>query len=155
VTVRIRIATSNDIDLIVSRRLEFLASVRGPDYRMPAGFEAATRSFVAAERDGGRLHTWIAEDDGVFLGIVSIMLWARPPQPEDLRTAEAYIINMYVPPNNQRRGIGRLLLDECIDSADQLGIRKFLLHSTEEGRRLYQARGFEAKSNWMELPVKP
>ena len=45
------------------------------------------------------------------------------------------------------------LLAACLASAEELGIRKFLLHSTEAGRALYTATGFKQKENWMELPV--
>lgn len=151
--VRIRSATSSDVELVVSSRLAFLREVRGDDYRMPSGFEQKTRSFIVAESGAGRLHTWIAEEHGALVGIVSMLLWPRPPQPEDLRSTEAYIINMHVPPEHQRRGIGRSLLDCCIDSAEVFGIRKFLLHSTDQGRPLYDSVGFTPKANWLELPV--
>lgn len=152
--VVVRSATPEDLETAVSRRIEFLAAVRGPDFRPSGDLIERTRSFVVAEQGAGRLHTWIAEDGPEFVGIVSLLLWPRPPQPEDFRTTEAYIINMYVPPAYRRRGIGRRLLDGCQQSAEELGIRKFLLHSTDEARGLYESSGFAPKTNWMELPVQ-
>lgn len=50
-----------------------------------------------------------------------------------------------MPPHQQRRGIGKRLLEHCLNSAKELGIGRFVLHSTDAGRRLYessiQARG--------------
>jgi ribosomal protein S18 acetylase RimI-like enzyme len=155
VTVTVRAATVEDLETVVSLRVDFLGAVRGPDFRPSDGFVERTRSFVMAEHHGGRLHTWIAEEGSEPVGIVSVLLWSRPPQPEDARTTEAYIINMYVPPAHQRQGIGRRLLDCCLESAEELGIRKFLLHSTDEGQALYESSGFAPKVNWMELPVSP
>lgn len=55
----IRNATSAGIDLVVSSRLDFLREVRGPDRPNAADLEFETRSFIVAESDAGRLHTWI------------------------------------------------------------------------------------------------
>ncbi len=147
----LRKATLADLDIIVRERLAFLAEVRGPDYEVPPGFAAETQSFTQAETAGGRLHTWIADVDDEVAGIVSLLLWFRPPKPEDRRTAEAYIINMYVHAQHQRQGVGRRLLQAALDSGGELGIRKFLLHATDEGQALYESAGFAPKSGWMEL----
>ena len=152
-TVVVRPATLEDLETVVSGRIEFLGGAREPGFRPSDDFVERTRLFVVAEQDAGRLHTWIAEDGPEFVGIVSMLLWSRPPQPEDIRTTDAYIINMYVPPAHQRQGIGRRLLGRCLNSAEQFGIRKFLLHSTDEGRDLYTSNGFAPKMNWLELPV--
>ncbi|CAN5781466.1 hypothetical protein BH23ACT2_BH23ACT2_17680 [soil metagenome] len=154
-TFIVRTATRDDLEIVVSCRIAFLGSVRGPDFRPSGGFVERTRSFIQAEHQAGRLHTWIAEDRADIVGIVSVLLWPRPPQPEDGRIIEAYIINLYVPPAHERRGIGRQLLEHCLNSAEELGIRKFLLHATDEGRSLYDAMGFGPKPDWMELPVPP
>ncbi len=61
---------------------------------------------------------------------------------------------MYVPPAHRRRGIGGLLLDRCLAIAQELGVRKLLLHSTNEARGVYESRGFAPKANWMERPVR-
>jgi GNAT superfamily N-acetyltransferase len=153
--VTVRTATVEDLETVVSLRVDFLGAVRGPDFRPSDDFVERTRSFVVAEHHGGRLHTWMAEEGSEPVGIVSMLLWSRPPHPEDARTTEAYIINMYVLPAQQRRGIGRRLLDCCLQSAAELGIRKFLLHSTAEGHVLYESSGFAPKVNWMELPTSP
>lgn len=152
-SVLVRSATPEDIETVVSRRIEFLGAARGPEFRPSDDLIERTHSFVVAEQRAGRLHTWIAEDGPEFVGIVSVLLWPRPPQPEDTRTTEAYIINMYVPPANRRRGIGKRLLDACQQSAREFGIRKFLLHSTDQARGLYESNGFAPKANWMELHV--
>ena len=151
--IAIRTSTASDIGLLVSSRLSFLKEVRGSDLRGVADLEGETRSFISAESDAGRLHTWIAEDDGDFAGIVSVLLWPRPPRPEDLRVIVGYIINMYVPPHHQRRGIGQRLLDECLASSQDLGISKFVLHTTDDGLRLYESNGFTQPPDYMELLI--
>ena len=152
--VIIRFATPEDLNTVVSRRIEFLGEVRAPDFRPTDELIEKTRSFVSVEQSAGRLHTWLAEDGHEFVGIVSMLLRPRPPQPEDTRTTEAFVINMYVPAAYRRQGIGRRLLDACLESSEQFGIRKFLLHSTDQARELYASSGFVPDANWMELSVR-
>lgn len=124
-TAVVRPTTGNEIEMVASQRIEFLRAVRGRDFRPSQDLVERTCSWVAAEQRAGRLHTWIAEDGPEFVGMVSLLLWPRPPQPEDDRTVEGYIINMYVPPNHRRQGIGRRLLEHCLAAADEHGVRKF------------------------------
>ena len=84
--------------------------------------------------------------DRVDAAVVPAAAPARP------RFPDAYIINMYVVPEHQGNGIGRLLLDTCLATADEFGIGKFLLHTTDEGRPLYESAGFAANANWLERP---
>ena len=152
VTAVIRKATVADVDLVVSSRLDFLRAVRSTEILDgEAQLAAKTRSFVRAEFEAERLHTWIAEQPGEFLGIVSLLLWSRPPRPGNLRVADGYIINMYVRPDRQRQGIGGLLLAECLQNGRELGVARFVLHSTDEGRHLYESIGFRPTQNWMTL----
>ena len=80
-----------------------------------------------------------------------MLLWPRPPLPENERTTEAMITNMFVRPSHQRQGIGRRLLEQCIAAADQFKIGCFLLQTTLEGRSLYTSAGFTPTADWMEL----
>jgi len=149
----IRKATSSDTELVISSRLDFLRDVRGTGFEASSDLTARTRSFVIAESDGGRLHTWVAEEAERFAGIVSLLLWPRPPRPEDSRVFDGYIINMFVPPDRQRQGIGKQLLERCLASAPELGIGRFVLHTTDEGRQLYESTGFRHTQKWMHLAV--
>ena len=76
-----------------------------------------------------------------------------PPRPEDLRTIEGLVINMYVQQSERTKGIGGLLLRACVDSAAQYGIRRLNLYATTDGRPLYSAAGFIAKDDWMVLDL--
>lgn len=148
--VVVRRADRRDVDEVVRQRLAFLATVRDDMNETDEDFAAATHRFVEDEVAAGRMHSWLAEHDGACVGIVSMLLWARPPRPHDRGTRDAYIINMYVVPERQGQGIGRRLLDACLAVADEFGIGKFLLHATDDGRPLYESSGFTANSNWLE-----
>lgn len=150
--VVVRKATQNDLIAVIDLRLEFLGHVRGPDYQAPLAFIEKTVDFAEQKFGSNQLHIWLAEDSqGVGVGVVWMLLWPRPPLPENGRTTEAMITNMYVRPSHQRQGIGRRLLDECLATADHYQIGCFLLQTTDQARALYTSAGFIPTAEWMEL----
>ena len=62
-------------------------------------------------------------------------------------------MNMYVGPAHRRRGIAQALLDEVIAAAPDLGLRGLFLHTTTEGRPVYEAAGFVDDPRVMLLPT--
>ena len=80
--VVVRRADASDVDEVVRQRLAFLSVVRDDMDESDADFAAATRRFVEDENAAGRMHSWLAEHDGACVGIVSMLLWSRPPRPE-------------------------------------------------------------------------
>jgi GNAT superfamily N-acetyltransferase len=85
------------------------------------------------------------------VGVVTMLLLDLAPRPEDTSGLEGYLINMFVVPGHRRRGVGRQLLAECHREARELGLRRLLLHATDDGRSLYERAGFTPNSRWMEL----
>lgn len=64
-------------------------------------------------------------------------LWAK--------AGDAYLEELYVVPEQRRRGIGRALLNAAIDAARDAGANHFELTTGEtdtEARGLYESRGF-------------
>lgn len=123
--------------------------------KLPRSLTDETRSFLDRAQRSGSLHSWLAEDAGNCQGIVSVLLHDVPPLPEDSRTRQGLIINMYVLPEERQRGVGRALLEACLGSAPELGIRKFYLRATDDGRPMYLQTGFASDGNWMELKQPP
>ncbi|UDY36106.1 GNAT family N-acetyltransferase [Dermatobacter hominis] len=152
-TVAVRPAVEADLDLVVALRIEFLREVRGGDLDLSAECLVQTRSFVEREVRAGRLLTWLAFNGEEPVGVVSLLLWPRPPLPEDPRSFEGYVINMYVTPGARRHGLGRELMSVCTDGARDAGARSLRLHPTAAGRPLYEAEGFTDTTRWMELPL--
>lgn len=61
----------------------------------------------------------------------------------DPATDPARIRAFFVHPNWARRGIGRMLLDACVDAARGAGFTSLMLVATLPGLPLYRAYGFE------------
>jgi len=62
----------------------------------------------------------------------------------DPATDPARIRAFFVHPAWARRGIGRMLLDACVDAARAAGFSRLVLTATLPGEPLYRACGFEA-----------
>lgn len=157
--MQIRPAGRGDLDRLSHLRLEFLADVHGvPVSALTDELLEPTRTFTTSTFDAGQLHSWLAVDagdgsdgDGELAGGVSVVLMPAPPRPGDVRAWEGYVINMYVRPPWRRRGLGRQLFDACLSGAPALGVRRFFLMATPDGRPLYEENGFATNDTWLEL----
>ncbi|SCG56363.1 ribosomal protein S18-alanine N-acetyltransferase [Micromonospora inositola] len=82
-------------------------------------------------------HYLVATDDGELLGYAGLTV--VPPD-------EAWVQNIAVRRDAQRRGIGRLLLEALLAEADRRGARSTLLEVAADNgpaQRLYATYGFE------------
>ena len=154
-SITIRRADERDLDTVVGLRLRFLSAVRGDDHVPSPEFAAATRSFLEREASLGRAATWLAEQAGRAVGLLTLLIWPRPPLPDDDRTFDGYVINMFVEPPSQGQGIGRRLMDTCLEGATTLGVRTISLVPTEAGRPLYESNDFEPQTGRMARLVPP
>jgi GNAT superfamily N-acetyltransferase len=64
--------------------------------------------------------------------------------PLDPATEAARIRAFFVDPGSARRGLGRLLFDQCLTDARTTGFRRLELMATLPGEPLYRALGFAA-----------
>ncbi len=87
-------------------------------------------------------------------GAITVLLAGDPPAGFALfrlrpslwaKAGDAYLEELYVVPEQRRRGIGRALLEASIETARQAGANHFELTTGEtdkEARALYESRGF-------------
>lgn len=77
-------------------------------------------------------HYWVAEEEGRVLGGCGIYPTERLPE------GCVELVKFYLLPESRGRGIGKELLEKCIDSAKDSGYRQIYLESFPElGRALY------------------
>jgi GNAT superfamily N-acetyltransferase len=70
-----------------------------------------------------------------------------------LRRADGYIMSIFTKPAFRRRGISRALLGLAIEEARKRGLRRLVLHPTDDGRPLYESLGFRPYRTVMLLPL--
>jgi len=86
-----------------------------------------------------------ADPGGVLLGGVTYVSGPADPYSEDLREGEAGIRMLAVDPAMQGHGVGRALVEWCVERARLDGRRRMMLHTTESmpaAVRLYERMGF-------------
>lgn len=86
------------------------------------------------------VETWLVVDAGVPIGCGTFV-----------RTAHNVgIYCMSTPPEHQKRGIGRAVLEHAMQQYQDAGVTSFTLEATAQGRHLYEQAGFHTL---MEAPV--
>ncbi|MGW5365475.1 N-acetyltransferase family protein [Actinopolymorpha pittospori] len=154
--MQIRRAVAADVGIISAFRISFVADVRGvaesslSDSFVRATRESHERGFVA-----GRLRAWLAAEGEGVVGVATVLVDEVPPRPEDDRQLQGFVTNLYVRPEQRGRGIGRQLMEACAQDALESGVRMLGLHTTDDGRRLYEKLGFRDQTSWLELAVDP
>jgi ribosomal protein S18 acetylase RimI-like enzyme len=95
-----------------------------------------------------------------ILGCVTFVPDVSSPWAELLGPGEAGVRMLAVDPAAQGRGVGRALLNACIERGRQLGRGGLFLHSTpwmEAAHHLYESAGFVRvpERDWLPMPEVP
>ena len=150
--VEIRIATNDDIELLMSSRLEMLKVVNN----LPADYEYS-EEIVRESRDyflNGDHITVLAVDDGEVIGCASMsFMWIMPTfsHPTGKR---AHLMNVYTRSEYRRQGIARKMVNMLIDETWKRGATESSLDATTMGRPLYESLGFTNSTEGMVLTRK-
>ena len=145
-----RQAGAADIPLLAYHRA---AMFRDMGQLAPYQEEPLQRTTAAYLRDAlprGEYLAWIAEDRATPVAVIGgagVQLRPILPRPptgaEDLELGpEAIILNVYVEPSWRRRGVAKALMRAVLSALAERGIRRIVLHASDDGRRLYERLGF-------------
>lgn len=156
--IAVRDAVLSDIAVLASHR----ASMFRDMHKIAAGgeppLEQATATYLRAAMPHGEYLAWVAEADGCVVGGAGVQLRPILPRPRDGAAGlelgpEAIVLNVYVEPAWRRRGVAAALMRVLLDTLAARGIRRVVLHASEDGRHLYERLGF-AQTNEMRLQVE-
>lgn len=132
-----RLDQPGDLGWVVMAHGELYAAEFGWD----TSFEALVARIVAdyaADHDPARETAWIAEIDGQRVGCVFCVA------ADEEATAKLRIL--LVDPAGRGQGVGRRLVEQCLEFARGVGYRRMTLWTNDvlvSARRIYQAAGFE------------
>ena len=102
----------------------------------------------------GKYRHWLALNrSGRVAGGGGVLLSPWPANPQDPCTERAVILNVYTEPEFRRLGIAKQVMLTILDWIKTQGFRGVNLHSSAEGRALYEKLGFEP-TNEMRLRFK-
>ena len=147
--IEYKIATNEDIELLMSSRLEMLKVVNN----LPADYEYS-EEIVRESRDyflNGDHITVLAIDDGKVIGCASMsFMWIMPTfsHPTGKR---AHLMNVYTRSEYRRQGIALKMVKMLIDETWKRGATEISLDATTMGRPLYESLGFTNSTEGMVL----
>ena len=107
--------------------------------------------FYRARLAAGTSATFVAERGGSICGLASVYKLVNH-RSEIFGQPSAYVSNVYVEPEQRRKGLATALTQRCIDWAREHGCVVVRLRTSKMGRYVYAAMGFE-QSDEMEMPL--
>lgn len=139
--ISLREPHAGDMGWIVQRH----GIVYGEEYGWNLEFEGLVAEIVAAfvkDYQPDRERCWIADKGGAPVGCIFLV-----------RETDAIgrLRLLFVDPGVRGQGVGRQLVDACIDQARRAGYRKLTLWTNDvlvSARRIYQAAGFTLVREW-------
>jgi ribosomal protein S18 acetylase RimI-like enzyme len=157
-TFTVRAATVGDISVLAHHRAAMFRDMGTLPSQQMQSLERATASYLRHALPRGEYLAWVAEQNDALPAIVGgagVQLRPILPRPrpgsDDLELGpEAIVLNVYVESGWRRRGVADALMRTLLRELAARGIRRIVLHASDDGRRLYERLGFVA-TNEMRL----
>ena len=147
--IEYRIATNEDIELMMSSRLEMLKVIND----LPADY-IYSYEMVRESREyfiNGDQTTVLATDDQIVIGCASVSYIHIMPTFSHPTGKRAHLMNVYTRSTYRRQGIARKMCEMLIKDAWDKGVTEISLDATESGRSLYKSLGFRNSLECMVL----
>ena len=150
--MNIRAATPADAESIAQQRDAMFVDM-GEDVGKLARVHDSALAWHRRMLESGLYTGFLAEVDGVVVGGAGLLTQDFPPNAEVDLGGRAYVMNVYVHPDQRGKGVARLLLERVLDECAARGVTQVSLHASEAGRPLYEKLGFKP-TNEMKLKVE-
>lgn len=151
--IRYILATNDDIDLLMSSRLEMLKVVNN----LPADYifseELITYSKEYFEKGNQTTILAIDEEIDSVIGCATLCYVEMMPTFSHPTGKRAHLMNVYTNQDYRRKGIAMRMMELLIIEARDRGVTEISLDATESGRPLYEKCGFKASDECMTLAV--
>ena len=148
-SVTYKLATPDDMEDLMSSRLEMLKVVNNLDFAYEFSDEIVESS-IEYFKNGD--HTTVLVMDGNrVIGCATICYIYIMPTFSHPTGKRAHLMNVHTMKEWQRQGIAKKMVSMLIDEAWKRGVTEISLDATEEGRPLYKKLGFVDSTEGMVL----
>lgn len=144
-----RVAAREDMELLMSSRLEMLRVVNGLPETEDFDEELVRESREYFE--SGEQTTILAQERGIVIGCATLCYIRMMPTFSHPTGKRAHLMNVYVREQYRRQGIAAEMVGMLIREAREKGVTEISLDATPQGRLLYERMGFAASEECMVL----
>lgn len=150
----IREAKPEDLAVVMHHRRSMFCDMGYGDEAARDAMQATSEPFFAKGLLTGTYRGWLVENEEkkVIAG-GGIVIFDYHSSPLDPFPKRPMVVNMYTEPEYRRQGLARKLMDIMIEWCRKEGFGSVLLHSSTEGRSLYESLGFK-QTNEMRLMLR-
>lgn len=150
----IRIATTQEIDLLVDLRMQFVLDLH-PEYGADKVSEltVATKRYIETHFSQGRYVGFIGEVRGEAACTAALLLYDYPPLYSGESRKIGHVLNFFTIKKYRRNGLGIRMMDFIKDYAKRNAFHKLDLSATEDGYDLYKKCGFADSVRNMEFAL--
>jgi ribosomal protein S18 acetylase RimI-like enzyme len=144
-TAHIRMANSDDIELLVTTRLDYLATdgyVMSGERRNE--FSAQLRDYFAIHLERNDFAAVLADDMGRIASVAYLILSERPSAPAFPNGRIGTVMNVLTYPEYRRRGFATRVMQRLLAAAQDMKLASVDLMATADGKDLYAKLGFAA-----------
>ena len=147
--IEYKIASSEDIELLMSSRLEMLRVVNdlSDDYVYSDEIVNESRDYFL----NGDHVTVLAIDGNEAIGCASMSFMRIMPTFSHPTGRRAHLMNVYTRSAYRRQGIARRMVEMLIEETWKKGATEISLDATVMGRPLYESLGFVSSTECMVL----
>jgi GNAT superfamily N-acetyltransferase len=140
---RVRIATLNDLDLLVVHRRGMWIDIAHFSEEQLAEGDRVYRRWARARLKSGTLVGLILETPkGEAVATGCLWLMPRPPRPMGGGHVVPYLLSMYTKPAHRGRGYATRIVREAVRWARGRGYDAITLHASDYGQSIYRREGF-------------
>jgi GNAT superfamily N-acetyltransferase len=145
--IEFRFAEIDDLNLLVSLRLEFLGALPSSDnyLQLRTNIEEYFKHKVLS----GECTAILAEYESSIIGTGIMFYYDSVPSINNIEGKNAYVTSMYVIEHYRRKNIGSTILIKLIEKARLDNYNTIMLNASDIGRKLYEKHGFVDIENGM------
>lgn len=150
--ITIKKAEIEDIELLVKWRIEVLREVFEIPFDLSLDeLRAENEKYYLSELASGGHIACFAYLDGTIIGCGGVCIYREMPSPDNFTGMCAYLMNIYTRPDYRKMGVGNEIVNWLIKRAEEKGITKIYLETSEAGEKLYRKIGFSDMENMLKF----